>query len=245
LIPEAQFCRFCGNRVAVGEETATLGQPSSVGLNFCRHCGKPLLEGANFCEECGSSVIAITSEREFSNAINDGSSRAVERTNALVMSPWKQMVSSLKKTKTDLLQKSRYAFNNLRAKLTEKMDQIILDLENPQKYRDLKGTQRTNLIETVQRIKQKVDSSDITEEELKEAQDYIKDLNKRLKGDKCLVCLKTLKPGDYVVACPNCSFAGHNQHLTDWIADRGECPLCKSQLNTKQLIHFQLAESEE
>jgi DNA-directed RNA polymerase subunit RPC12/RpoP len=145
-------------------------------------------------------------------------------------------------SRTGLIQMSKDALDALRSKVSGRLDRTILDLENTQRYRNLKSNQRTNLIETVKKIRARIDSEDLTEEELQETQLYIRDLKTRLKGDKCLVCLKSLEIGDFVVACPSCSFAGHNQHLTDWITNRGECPLCKSRLQTKDLIHFQLVE---
>ncbi|MFW9995990.1 MAG: zinc-ribbon domain-containing protein [Candidatus Odinarchaeota archaeon] len=240
LQPEAKFCRFCG----AARQEPVLDTNQSVP---CPNCGQELLSGVNFCRSCGAPVEAgelVSEPVTTSSSSSESQSREIA---APPQSPFEQMVSSAKRTysttKSRLLQKSKSALDTLKTKISGKLDTTILDLENPSKYRNLKPEQRTSLISTVKKIRARIDSGELSDEELQETQLYIRDLNERLKGDKCLVCLKPLIIGDFVVSCPSCNFAGHNQHLTDWIASRGECPLCKSRLQTKDLIHFQLVDN--
>jgi len=49
----------------------------------------------------------------------------------------------------------------------------------------------------------------------------------------CSICLQPIKLPNQLIRCPSCDVAFHKDHLYQWVAEQGTCPICKVNLRIK------------
>jgi transcription initiation factor IIE alpha subunit len=56
---------------------------------------------------------------------------------------------------------------------------------------------------------------------------------------KCSVCQGLVKRGDIVVECPSCNNLAHQDHMSQWMRIKQECPICKTKISKRTLKKYQ------
>ena len=56
---------------------------------------------------------------------------------------------------------------------------------------------------------------------------------------KCSICQGLIKRGDMVFECPSCNNLAHQEHLSQWMRIKQECPICKTKISKRTLKNYQ------
>ncbi|MHA2365087.1 MAG: zinc-ribbon domain-containing protein [Candidatus Hodarchaeales archaeon] len=197
---------------------------------YCPQCGTKLRETANFCKRCGAPV----------------KGRSISQSNQNVSPDF------IQKAKTKILNATSPKIDSLREKTTKRIDNFMESLNDPNRFQKLSNTQREKLAQSLHKIREKVakdeDTGIVREPTEEEAQEIIaisEELMKRIREDRCPICLKDLNPKDTgetikVSVCPNCGHGGHQHHIKPWIDKKENCPFCKMNLKAKELISMEI-----
>ncbi len=74
-----------------------------------------------------------------------------------------------------------------------------------------------------------------------EFSEWAKSVEEAISGDKCIICLQKFelknKEKIEVSVCPNCNYAGHPKHYDTWLEKKSTCPMCRTEITKKTVVH--------
>ena len=193
---------------------------------YCTQCGVELNPNANFCRRCGARV--RKNRLSFVNTVSTGQ----------MLSKAREKVKNFSKPKID----------QSRDYMTEKIDSLSENVQNPEKFSSLSSNQRDYLAQRLASLrnkiatKQQAEGSSIFEPTIEEAYEIIElndELLKQLESETCLICIKPLKSEENhkeLVICPQCGHGGHRDHIYSWFETNKSCPYCKANITIDQVL---------